>query len=134
MPDAKKEERNLPGYNPRGSFSIKGNSLNEKLINFIIKTGVKSRTEHFAVFSLPSPVNKTRFFVTNIAKKLVHNSSDRNLMKRRLKTVFRKSAALFPLRDIVIMPRREAAKLKSYAQIEEKLKPVLLTAAKKDSA
>lgn len=103
------------------------------MINFIIKTGEKSRTEFFAVFSLPSPVKKTRFFVTNIAKKLVHDSSDRNLMKRRLKTVFRKNAGLFDYRDIVIMPRREASKLKTYALLEEKLTPVLISAAKKDS-
>ena len=103
------------------------------MINFIIKTGEKSRSDYFAVFSLPSPANKTRFFVTNVAKKLVHNSSDRNLIKRRLKTVFRKCADMFSGRDIVIMPRREASKLKSYAEMEEKLAPVLLSAAKKGS-
>jgi len=86
-----------------------------------MKNGIKVQNEFFSVFAVHnnSGLKKNAFFVANIAKKNIAKSVDRNLYKRRIKSVFMKHRALFYRSDVLIMPGRGLARLKNFAEIEE---------------
>ncbi len=88
-----------------------------------MKTGVKVQNEFFSVFAnAKNPeAKKNAFFVANIAKKSIAKSVDRNLYKRRIKSVFINHRGEFKNLDVLIMPGKKLNTLKSFAEIEEKL-------------
>jgi len=92
-----------------------------------MKTGVKVQNDFFSVFAnAKNPeAKKSTFFVANIAKKSIAKSVDRNLYKRRIKSVFINQRDKFENMDVLIMPGKKLAMLKNFNEIEGNLNNLL---------
>lgn len=81
--------------------------------------GLRYTTPRFVVLSVPSPVGRRRFGITASTK--VGNAVQRNVVKRRLREIYRRNPSLWMEGiDIVIIARKAAVEA-SFASLEADL-------------
>jgi len=86
--------------------------------------GKKFHTPHFGVCLALKEGDGPRLGL--VVGRKVGPAVQRNRVKRLLREFFRRHQELFPPADIVLMAKKGAAQL-TYAQVEEELRPVLLS-------
>ncbi len=97
--------------------------------------GTKQSGDCFCVYvTVPRQDKKPGFFVTNISKKNVRDSVDRNRYKRWIRAVYHANKPAASGINLLVMPRHGMAKLHSYAEIESVLLPQMKQAVKKQAS
>ena len=110
------------------NFSFKKTERLAKRPQFekVMAEGKKKRVERLCIiFSLPNELDRRRLGI--IASKKIGNAVARNLVKRRIREIFRHiKHRMEPALDIVVISGKDMAKL-PYRVIEKKLSNALLT-------
>jgi len=87
----------------------------------LLKIGRKKSNACFALYVSESHENKRRIYVGTVGKKILKKSTDRNLLKRRIRAVFSQDKSLASGHNILIITRNGAAGLKDYASVKENI-------------
>jgi ribonuclease P protein component len=85
----------------------------------------------FVLYYIKNNIGKSRFFIANIGKKIVPKSTDRNLIKRRIKTVLNKNKSLLKNLDILIISRQKISANLKFNEIESYLCELLYNIGEK---
>ncbi|MBP7791879.1 MAG: ribonuclease P protein component [Candidatus Goldbacteria bacterium] len=90
-------------------------------IKNLIKNGRKKSDNYFIVYYLKNNAGKTRFFIANLSKKIIPKSSDRNLIKRRIKTILNKRKNSLKNLDVLIISGHKISTNVKFNELEKRL-------------
>lgn len=85
----------------------------------MIKNGIKKVNNLFIIYYLKNNLNQTKFYIANIGKKAVQKSSDRNLIKRRIRGILNKNKNLLKNLNILIISKHKISPKIKFNELEK---------------